>query len=84
MKDATNREIGVGDIVEVLANGMLRAVVTKITEPSALAGGSQKAELVVQCGVPFELNPGEEAPVYLIRKGQAPGLREVPKKGRAN
>ena len=87
MKDKTGRDLSVGDIVEVLADGMLRAVVVKIQEAGAIIedGRPRPAVLVIQCGVPFELNPGEEAPVYLIRKGKPPEFADVSKKkGRAN
>lgn len=74
MKDKTGREIEVGQVVDVYFNDVLAAYVIEVRD-GGLAGADGKTEpalLVLQIAIPMKLNPGQPAPVYIIRASDKP------------
>lgn len=84
MKDATGRDIEVGAVVDILVDEMLHALVIEASDGGILDGGGQPqpAKLVLNIQIPITLNPGQLAPVYLIRapkpKADKPKLDSKP------
>lgn len=81
MKDKTGRDLEPGQLVDLFAEGMLTAVVVKIEEPGLIESGGRRMNsiLIVQVGIPFELEPGAQAPVYITKQADPARLGE--KKG---
>ena len=68
MKDKTGKTLAIGDLVDIMASGMMTAHVVEIREGGILGpNGPMPPQLILQVGIPIELAPGEEAPVYLVR-----------------
>ena len=78
MKDKTGREITVGCVVDILADGMLSAFVVDIKEGGLVGanGRPEPATLVLQVGIPIKLNPGQPAPCYVVRESDKPKEEE--------
>ena len=73
MKDATGRDLAVGQIVDLLNTGTLQARVVRIEEAGLVEspqGRRRNSILILQVGIPFELEPGALAPVYITREAE--------------
>jgi len=78
IKDKCGREITVGCVVDILADGMLSAFVVDIKEGGLVGanGRPEPATLVLQVGIPIKLNPGQPAPCYVVRESDKPKEEE--------
>lgn len=78
MKDKTGREIEVGACVDVFISDIVTAYVVRV-EDGGLIGpnGPQPALLLLQIAIPMKLNPGQPAPVYLVRQSDKPKPEEA-------
>ena len=72
MKDATGRDLAVGQIVDLLNLGTLQARVVRIEEAGLIDTGGRRRNsiLILQVGIPFELEPGTQAPCYIVREAE--------------
>ena len=89
MKDRTGRDLEVAQVVELFAQGMLEAVVVRVENGGLIGpdGRQQPAILIVQVDIPFELNPGDLAPVFITKQAdmrRLGGPAEKSKKGKLN
>lgn len=82
MKDKTGRTLSVGCLVDIIANGMLTAHVVEIREGGIIGPqGPMPPVLILQVGIPIKLEPGENAPVYLVRDVEKKFAGPQPVKG---
>lgn len=74
MLEKTGRKLEVGQVVDVLADGILSAIVVEIREGGLVGadGRIEPALLVIQIGIPIRLAPGDRAPVYIVRASDRP------------
>lgn len=74
-----------GQVVELFGEGVLTAYVVKIQEGGLMdeRGHPQPAVLIIQAGIPFEMEAGVPMPVYIVKEPDPMGIHEAPaKKGR--
>ena len=74
MEDKTGRELHVGDWADLFISDIVTAFVADI-QPGGLAGPNgqiQPAMLILQIHIPMKMNPGQRAPVYLVKQGEKP------------
>ncbi len=72
MQDKTGRELHVGDWVDLFISDIVTAFVASCEE-GGLAGPNgqiQPAMLILQIHIPMKMNPGQRAPVYLVKQGE--------------
>ena len=85
MKDKTGREIEVGCVVDVFISDIMAAYVVEVSDGGLIGPDNrpEPAKLILHIGIPMKLNPGQPAPVYIIRESDAPRTIEV-ENGRTN
>ena len=74
MTDKTGRTLEKGQVVDVLADGILSAYVIDVREGGIVGvdGRTEPATLVLQIAIPIKLSPGQPAPVYITRQTDRP------------
>lgn len=72
LTDKQGNPLGIGDVVDIHINDVMTAVVTEITEGGLVDGEGHisLAMLKVTVPIPIRLNPGQPAPVYLLKKAE--------------
>ena len=68
MLDRAGYPIKVGQIVEVLTSGMLRAVVIEVVESSLVSANGKPTEgtVLLSIAVPMRVRPGDSAFCYIV------------------
>lgn len=73
MKDKCGTEVCVGQIVDILYEGMLSAHVIEVNEGGLVGGDGriQPAVILLSVAIPVRLDPGDVAPLYVVRQALA-------------
>jgi len=73
MFDKTGRELGLGDVVDVVVDDpVMSGVIVEVSDGGMLGGDGRPipAKIVISVPVRIEITPGAPAPVYCIRKSK--------------
>ncbi len=69
MRDKTGRELRLQQIVDIMADGMLTAIVVEVRQggiADARTGRIEPGLVVLQVGIPIHADPGGVVPVYIV------------------